>query len=484
VPAPEFSRTLEKGAWEANAAKPPLLLLRFKEEAALKKYFLIVLIIFICYDRIWAGGNEGKIRIEINIPSHTLKLYKDDTLMKEYPVCLGKRPTPTPEGEYRVIYKTINPYWINKDVVVPPGPRNPLGARWIGISKKIGIHGNNKPESIGTYASAGCIRMYNRDAEELYALVPLDTPVAVKYDRSEVFEDKYSGERAVIIYPDSYKKGPGNCGQLLDKLRRLDIYEELINRAQEILKRTTGKPLTASKGIGVFLNNSLMTCDALEEKDCIFINRKAAEDILGLIPGIAGLFDIGIKEAEGKVYINLTQTVKCLGGSITYDKAGDAYINMKIIKINGVFAGINYGNYDKSDLLSVEAVKQLGYEYTEDSVDIRIFDKGIIKLIRNNTWVVNADNLAKATGGFKNVSSRDGIVDMELPVFLKIGEEYYKIDSIDGRLVLNADTACSIYERSGLDVKDEDVDLETFLKDYEYETNYFGTVIEIKAEGN
>jgi hypothetical protein len=431
-----------------------------------------------------AENKLSKARIEINIPSLTLSLYNDDILIKEYPVCLGKQLTPTPQGEYSIIYKTVNPYWANNDIVVPPGPENPLGVRWIGITRGIGIHGNNKPESIGRYESAGCIRMYNRDVEELYNLVPADTSVVIKYERLKIIEDKYSGQKAAIIYPDSYKKDAGSK-QLLERFTQMDIHENLIEKAHRALAVSSNKPLALSQGIGIFLNNSLITCDALAEQGEIFVNHKAAKDVLGLTAEIVNHFDIGIKELEETIYINLTQAVKSFGGSISYDKvSGNAYISMKIIKVNGAFAGINYGDYDKEDFLSVEAVRQLGYEYSEDSVDIRIFDKGIMKLDRMNTCVVKVDSLAEVLGGYKNISSRNGIIDLNLPIFLRIDEEYFKTDNIDGRLVLNWDTAYKIYEKSHWAGENENVDLEIFLEGYDYAANNFGTVIDIELKDN
>ena len=460
----------------------------------MKRSFLIALIVLVCFNQVSADSISGNASIEVNLPSRTLSLYKEGILLKEYPVCVGKLSTPTPQGEYRVIYKTVNPYWINKDVVVAPGPRNPLGVRWIGITKSLGIHGNNKPESIGTYASAGCIRMYNRDVEEVYTIVPVNTPVAIKYDRVKLFEDKYSGENAVIIFPDSYKAGDRSSKLLMEKLSQMDISEELAKKVQEIFAKPSTKSLAVSGGIGVFLNNSLMTCDAMEEQGEIYVNYKVAEDILGLTSDIAGLFDIGIEELEGTIYVNLSQIVKRFGGSMSYDEAGrSAYIDMKIIKVNGTFAGLNHGDYDKLDFLEVEAAKQLGYGYSEDSVDLRIFEKGIMKIKRKNIWSVNVDNIAEALGGYKTVSSQYGTVDLKLPTFLKLNEEYFKTDNIEGRLVLNAETAYSISERSGwtaeaFSVKEdnaaENIDLETFLEDYDYASNIFGTVINIKVKEN
>jgi len=457
-----------------------------------KRSFFIALIVFVCCIQVSAGSESGKASIEINLPSRTLSLYKDGILFKEYPVCVGKRSTPTPQGEYRVIYKTENPYWINEGDVIPPGPQNPLGVRWIGITKSIGIHGNNRPESIGTYASSGCIRMYNRDVVELYNMVAVSTPVSIIYDRIKVFEDKYSGEKAVIIYPDSYKVDDLDEWQLQEKLEEMDIPEGSIKTTQEILKRTTGKPVAVSQGIGIFLNGSPVTCDSIEEQEGIYVNYMAAEDMFGLTAEIAGSFDIGIKELDGVIYVNLSQVVKQFGGSISYDKAvRNAYINMKIIKINGVFAGLNLGDYDKADLLDISAVKQLGYEYSEDSVDVRLFDKGIMKLDRNKVQCVDVDNIIEVLGGYKSMNSCYGAVDIRLPTFLRSGQEYYRTDFLDGRLVLNAGAAYDICEEAGwvqeaflaqMEEPDENIDLETFLGNYDYNSNIFRTVIDIKSK--
>lgn len=157
----------------------------------MKRIFILIVVFAICTINVHAERQQGGYSIEINIPSHTLSIYSGDSLIKEYPVCVGNKATPTPQGQCNVVYKTVDPYWLNKNVVVPPGPQNPLGIRWIGMTKSLGIHGNNKPESIGTSVSASCVRMYNRDVEELYELVPVSTTVTIGYDRLRIFEDKY-----------------------------------------------------------------------------------------------------------------------------------------------------------------------------------------------------------------------------------------------------------------------------------------------------
>lgn len=219
--------------------------------------------------------------------------------------------------------------------------------------------------------------MFNRDVVEVYNQVTVNTPVNIKYDRLKLFEDKYSMKKSIIIYPDIYKKGAEIARQQLAQLSNTDIPEEILKKAREIIAKPVAKPMAVSEGIGVFLNNSLITCDALEEEGKIYVNYKAAEDILGLTPELAGKFNIGIKELEGVIYINLNDTADSFGGTVSYDEgAGNAYMDMEVVKVNGVFAGINHGDYDKSDYLTVEAVKNLGYEYSEDSVDIRILEKG------------------------------------------------------------------------------------------------------------
>lgn len=458
----------------------------------MKRTFFIALIVIICFSPVSADSSLNRASIEINLPSGILSLYKDGNLVKEYPLCLGKQSAPTPVGQYGIIYKTVNPYWLNKSVVVPPGPQNPLGVRWMGITRGIGIHGNNKPESIGTYASAGCIRMFNRDVVEVYNQVTVNTPVFIKYERVKLFDDKHSIKKGIIIYPDIYNRGVKIAGKQLEQISQEDISEKLLKRAYEFLESSIDKPITVSDGIGVFMNNSLITCDALEEEGEIYVNYKAAEDILGLTPESTSQFNIGIKELNGVIYINLMQIVKSFGGTFSYDEeVGNAYIDMEVVKINGTFAGINYGDYDKLDFITVEAVKQLGYEFSEDSVDIWIFGKGIMKLKRKNEWVINADNLAEILGGSKDASSRCGIVDIKLPTYLKIKEDYFRTDNVNGRLVLNAEIAYRIYERSGQVVEaysaqgqsiDNNIDIKTFLEDYDYSVNNFSTVIDIKLK--
>jgi hypothetical protein len=111
----------------------------------------------------------GQISIIINIPERILAVYSDGQLHKRYRVAVGKGSTPTPVGEWNVVWKDYN--W-----------GTGFGTRWMGLNVPwgiYGIHGTNKPWSIGRYASHGCIRMRNRDVEELFEWVPVGTPVKI-----------------------------------------------------------------------------------------------------------------------------------------------------------------------------------------------------------------------------------------------------------------------------------------------------------------
>lgn len=120
-------------------------------------------------------------RIVVNIPDCKISLIEDGRVVKEYPVAVGKPSSPSPAGRYQVAGRVAHPTWYTKGRVVPPGKSNPLGTRWIGLSiKHYGIHGTNNPASIGRNASHGCIRMRNRDVEELFDLVSVGDTVELE----------------------------------------------------------------------------------------------------------------------------------------------------------------------------------------------------------------------------------------------------------------------------------------------------------------
>ncbi|MEN6348596.1 MAG: peptidoglycan-binding protein [Syntrophomonas sp.] len=112
--------------------------------------------------------NDSQTRILIDTIKKKLT-FSSNTLNKIYPVAVGKPSTPTPLGNWTIVQKAMN-------------PGGPFGARWMRLSVPwggYGIHGTNRPSSIGTAASHGCIRMYNADVIEIYPLTPIGTPVTI-----------------------------------------------------------------------------------------------------------------------------------------------------------------------------------------------------------------------------------------------------------------------------------------------------------------
>jgi lipoprotein-anchoring transpeptidase ErfK/SrfK len=122
-------------------------------------------------------------RIVINVPAMTLDLYENGEKVKSYRTAVGRPKTPSPVGNFRIGTKVVDPTWYGPDQVVEPGPQNPVGTRWIGLSKRgYGIHGTNAPKSIGRAASHGCIRMRNADVEDLFRRVAIGDEVEIIYE--------------------------------------------------------------------------------------------------------------------------------------------------------------------------------------------------------------------------------------------------------------------------------------------------------------
>jgi lipoprotein-anchoring transpeptidase ErfK/SrfK len=125
-------------------------------------------------------------RIVVSIPDRQLALMEDGRIAKIYPVAVGAASTPSPTGSFTVAERLAHPTWYGPGKVVPPGKSNPLGPRWIGLSRRgYGIHGTTNPRSIGRPASHGCIRMRNSDVEELFGLVALGDPVELYAERTD-----------------------------------------------------------------------------------------------------------------------------------------------------------------------------------------------------------------------------------------------------------------------------------------------------------
>jgi hypothetical protein len=106
--------------------------------------------------------------INVHVDTRILTFILNGTITT-YPVAVGKPSTPTPPGNWKIVFKSVN-------------PGGPFGVRWMRLSipwGSYGIHGTNNPSSIGKAVSHGCIRMYNEDVIVVYSQTPIGTPVNI-----------------------------------------------------------------------------------------------------------------------------------------------------------------------------------------------------------------------------------------------------------------------------------------------------------------
>jgi lipoprotein-anchoring transpeptidase ErfK/SrfK len=133
-------------------------------------------------------AEEYPTYLTLDRSSYTLRFWKNLKLVKTYTVAVGQEGLETPEGLYAIQDKQENPTWNVPESdwagslagqSIPPGPSNPLKARWMGIYEGAGIHGTEETSSLGSAASHGCVRMAVPDVEELYDLVDVGTPIYI-----------------------------------------------------------------------------------------------------------------------------------------------------------------------------------------------------------------------------------------------------------------------------------------------------------------
>jgi lipoprotein-anchoring transpeptidase ErfK/SrfK len=129
----------------------------------------------------------GTRRLVVNLADRKIALFEDGRVVKVYSIAVGKHSTPSPNGSFHIVSRVVKPTYYKPGKVVPAGPANPLGTRWMGLGfKGYGIHGTNRPTSIGKAASHGCIRMRNQDVEDLFERVEVGDPVDLLTDETAI----------------------------------------------------------------------------------------------------------------------------------------------------------------------------------------------------------------------------------------------------------------------------------------------------------
>lgn len=126
--------------------------------------------------------------ITIDRGRFTLRVFSHLRLARSYPIAVGQVGLQTPSGLYHIQDKVVNPSWqvplsswagSLAGKLIPPGPDDPLKARWLGIFNGAGIHGTDETSSIGHAFSHGCVRMTIPDVIDLYDRVSVGTPVYI-----------------------------------------------------------------------------------------------------------------------------------------------------------------------------------------------------------------------------------------------------------------------------------------------------------------
>ncbi len=141
-------------------------------------------------------------QIVISILDRKLALVVDGEVVKVWRTAVGTESTPTPNGVYTIVNRVSNPSYYLPGKVIAAGPSNPVGTRWLGLSLKgFGIHGTNNPGSIGRKASHGCVRMKNRDVEELFDLVRIGDAVELHRVRDERVSEIFHEGRPSKLAP-------------------------------------------------------------------------------------------------------------------------------------------------------------------------------------------------------------------------------------------------------------------------------------------
>lgn len=148
---------------------------------------VLSIILIVTLSPIWPLGVNplvGDPYIIVNKQVNQLAFINHGAIQEVFSVATGVTSELTPEGEFNIVVKAVNPYYRRKNII-GGSPDNPLGTRWIGFDAEgtdgriYGVHGTNNALSIGKYVSNGCIRMHNKAVEQLFAQIPIGTKILV-----------------------------------------------------------------------------------------------------------------------------------------------------------------------------------------------------------------------------------------------------------------------------------------------------------------
>lgn len=197
--------------------------------------------------------------IVINLPEMRLyRFYRDIDMVRTYPVGIGRDGFETPPGDARVQKRVEDPSWTVPPsaregfsrVVVPPGPDNPLGGYWIGLSRdSLGIHGTNFPWGVGRKVSRGCIRLYPEHIQQFFYDVEAGAKVEIIYEPVKL--GLRGGDIFLEVHPDVYGKIADMHSHVWDLLQASGL-------APWVDLSEAGRVLEEKKGVPAVVTNSDM----------------------------------------------------------------------------------------------------------------------------------------------------------------------------------------------------------------------------------
>jgi len=197
---------------------------------------------------------EGKWNgITINIPEMRLYyFFKKISMVKTFPIGIGETENFTPVGHFHIKEKRISPTWHIPSSLrekydgrksIPPGPENPLGSHWLGLSiRGYGIHGTNFPWAVGRLVTHGCIRLYPEDIPHLYSTVSIGTPVEIIYEPVKIgFKE---GRIFIEVHEDIYHRIPDLFQYTIKKLEKKGIKNLVdLEKIKEAVDQRKGVPV-------------------------------------------------------------------------------------------------------------------------------------------------------------------------------------------------------------------------------------------------
>ena len=313
------------------------------------------------------GAAHAEKKIMINLASRALSLYDGNQKIGLYPLGVGKVSTPTPIGYYKILNKEIDPPWIDPsdpEHEVPSGANNPLGYRWMQIYGNYGIHGTNRPDSIGYYVSNGCIRMREADVEELFDKVEVGTPVEITYNR--VVVEKAADDNIVYyIYPDGYGRQPLDIKYVNSWIAPWGV-SAFVDDSEivEAIKKSSGEPIYIGKAYSIELDGNIIPSTDQNKRH---FDSKAIER-----SGITYLPAVPIAIAmEMKLEWRHHNTLATKYGEVTgIEKKGQLYLNEDDANILFRVEGWKDGNVYKLKTV----VPEIDTESDNQNIDVNPVD--------------------------------------------------------------------------------------------------------------